>query len=582
MHGQLNRTPRQAATFTAIVGAMAISLWLAPGAMAAPFNVTPGSNANDAADPTPADGVCDVGGGICTVRAAIQSANGSPGTDDVNIPAGTYTLSTAGTAESAAATGDLDINGSVNINGLGAGATIDANMIERVFEITTGIVTMDRLTITDGRIATNVGAGVDGGGGIRVAGGTLALTNSAVTGNQVSLTSGTAAGGGIWNPGGIVTLTDSTVSDNSANTMASGGGFGGGIDTLDDVTLTRSTVDGNSAGGPGIAGSGGGISASAAMGVVITIQNSTISGNTAGGVGVNGSGGGIFSGGATSTISNSTIVNNLAAGTGTGGNIAATAYTVRNTIIANGTATTGQNCSVGQSSQGYNLESPTNQCALNGTGDQVSVPDPGLAGLANNGGPTETHRLLTGSPAINAGNPLAPGGIAPACLATDQRGQARGGVAGICDIGAYEKQPPALNPVGDKTVQAGQTLSFAIAATDPDSFDTLTFSGSMLPAGASVDPSGVFSWTPSAAQVGSHPNVGLAVTDGTFNDSETITITVTPVPPPPPPAGGSTTPATVPTPPGPTGQRAAALKKCKKKKGKARANCKKKANKLPV
>jgi tripartite motif-containing protein 71 len=46
----------------------------------------------------------------------------------------------------------------------------------------------------------------------------------------------------------------------------------------------------------------------------------------------------------------------------------------------------------------------------------------------------------------------------------------------------------------------------------------------------------------------------------------------------PPPGGGGTTTA----PPGPTGQRAAALKKCKKKKGKARANCKKKAKKLPV
>jgi hypothetical protein len=51
--------------------------------------------------------------------------------------------------------------------------------------------------------------------------------------------------------------------------------------------------------------------------------------------------------------------------------------------------------------------------------------------------------------------------------------------------------------------------------------------------------------------------------------------------------GTATTPSTPsPTPPpaavGPTGQRAAALKKCKKKKGAARKKCKKKANRLPV
>jgi hypothetical protein len=56
---------------------------------------------------------------------------------------------------------------------------------------------------------------------------------------------------------------------------------------------------------------------------------------------------------------------------------------------------------------------------------------------------------------------------------------------------------------------------------------------------------------------------------------------VTPCGPPPATGGGATIPAR-PALPQETGRRAAALKKCKKKRGRARANCLKKAKKLPV
>jgi hypothetical protein len=50
----------------------------------------------------------------------------------------------------------------------------------------------------------------------------------------------------------------------------------------------------------------------------------------------------------------------------------------------------------------------------------------------------------------------------------------------------------------------------------------------------------------------------------------------------PPTGSGSTAPPVVTPPAGPTGQRAAALKKCSKKDGKARKRCRKRANRLPV
>ena len=84
--------------------------------------------------------------------------------------------------------------------------------------------------------------------------------------------------------------------------------------------------------------------------------------------------------------------------------------------------------------------------------------DPQLAAaLAFHGGPTRTHALLAGSPAIDA---VAPGGCVDglgAALPTDQRGYVRyvDGDADddpCCDIGAYE--------YGSVFVRQNQTITF--------------------------------------------------------------------------------------------------------------------------
>ena len=91
-------------------------------------------------------------------------------------------------------------------------------------------------------------------------------------------------------------------------------------------------------------------------------------------------------------------------------------------------------------------------------------------------------------------------------------------------------QPPVLDPVGAQSVDELVLLTFTATASDPDVGDSLLFSLSGEPAGASIDPnSGVFSWTPTEAQGPGLFTFSVVVTDdGTpsLADSESITVTV--------------------------------------------------------
>jgi PGF-pre-PGF domain-containing protein len=86
--------------------------------------------------------------------------------------------------------------------------------------------------------------------------------------------------------------------------------------------------------------------------------------------------------------------------------------------------------------------------------------------------------------------------------------------------------PPVLDHIGEKTVDENNHLSFTINATDEDSGDTLTYSASGLPSGASFsDQTRQFSWIPTYNQSGTY-NVFFEVSDGTFSDSELVEIVV--------------------------------------------------------
>ena len=86
--------------------------------------------------------------------------------------------------------------------------------------------------------------------------------------------------------------------------------------------------------------------------------------------------------------------------------------------------------------------------------------------------------------------------------------------------------PPFIAAIGNKVVNEGQALTFTISATDADG-DTLTYSASNLPAGASFN-SGtrIFQWTPGYTQSRIYPNIQFKVSDGTAAISENISINV--------------------------------------------------------
>lgn len=312
----------------------------------------------------------------CSLRQAIIHANLNAGPDTITLPAGTYLFQIAGTGESTAGTGDLDIWENVAITGAGQGSTIiDGNDLDGVFEILPNVqVAMSDLTVRNGlrSEATGTGAGIlnmgnliltnvtvsenqsSNGGGLSN-GGQLTLNNVTISGNSAVTYGGTldtGYGGGIFNTnGGSLTISNSTFTNNTAQRNGAGifsnvntqlaihgttsfssnssQAYGGAISNSGDMTVNGTTFDQNTA------NDGGAIANLTGASMFVTYA--TFTGNTANGSNLGG-GGAIFNYQASATISASTLTGNIAYGEGGGAINSTGTLNVANSTLSNNEA----------------------------------------------------------------------------------------------------------------------------------------------------------------------------------------------------------------------------------------------------
>ncbi len=404
------------------VGAM-LAVFGPSSARGAVFPVTLGATA-DETDAVPGDGQCLTASAVCTLRAAIQEANAFPGSDRVEVPAGTYTLTLAGVDEDVAATGDLDLTETLDILGVGPGSTtVDAGGLDRVFDVHNGVsAAIEALSIHGGSATSLPSPGFLGGGLLARGGSNVDLTDCELTGNSAN------AGGGLFvSSGATVTVTSCRLRNNSAVALGFIAVEGPAVWSEGDIDLDQCEVTGNDA--PVAAGA-----VFARDGVSLGVRNTTISGNGDNGLGVENT---------ELDVVNSTVVGSDGLGLSVfsvGGNT----LTVRNSILAD---SGGANCSIigiapadldfaGE----HNLSSDAS-CPNDGGTVDFPNTDPEIGLLLPAGAGMEAHVPLVGSPVIDTGND-------DRCEAGDQRGATRpldgdgaGLPAAVCDIGAVEVLP---------------------------------------------------------------------------------------------------------------------------------------------
>jgi CSLREA domain-containing protein len=296
--------------------------------------------------------------------------------------------------------------------------------------------------------STLTGNDASWGGGITNQGGTLTIVASTFAGNTTTI--GGNNGGAIANVGGNVTMTDSIFQGNSSYSL--GGAIYNQNGTMDVAT---STFSGNHANV-----SGGGIFN--VLGT-LNITNSTFFNNTS----TNGAGG-VTNQGGTLTMTNTTLSGNssgMYATKHTFGTVALGTNILKNTIIAN--STNGADCTsidgAPISANGFNLDSD-GSCDGATTSGFIN-----LGPLQDNGGPTQTMALLSGSVAIDGGDDAA-------CAPTDQRGIARP-QGNHCDVGAFEadNSAPTANAGGPYLGAVNTSIAFdGSASSDPEA-DSLTY-----------------------------------------------------------------------------------------------------------
>jgi hypothetical protein len=283
-------------------------------------------------------------------------------------------------------------------------------------------------------------------------GGEATLEQATITGSIVEA---------IYNEGGMVTIRESRLIENDGRAFGNTGTM-----IVEDTTIDRNLLEPLPVGGdlPMTTITNAGhlelirstISHSPQRGITnsgeLILVNATVSSNHD--FGISSQDGEV-------TLRNVTV----AANPGTGVVISGGRIDIENTII---------------SGNGYNcFWSPVASLHVSGVNlsedcRNFTESDPLLGPLADNGGPTETHALLPGSPAVDA--------ALTNCLPEDQRGVERP-LGASCDVGAYELDPAlASEPVALSAPGAGITVTPAMNLPQVTVVkDTLCYAGPGTP-----------------------------------------------------------------------------------------------------
>ena len=470
--------------------------------------------------------------GAGSLRQAITDANANPGADSIvfmNGLTGTITIVTA----------LPNLTDEVTLTGPGAklltiarSGTPYSTPFFRILTIDAGTATPPTVSIFGLTLANGFLSVLRGGGGAVYSNkANVTFTDCVMTNNGVrsGLTFGLggtpnagALGGGVYNDQGTMTLTRCTVNNNGAGVTPFGGGLynGGGTMSLANCTISGNRAIGSASPYPTVVyGYGGGIWNSGTL----NLAGCTFANNTAQGFLFDDVTGGYYYPGYGSSVYNA-------------GTSSTTHVTLYQSILVNGGSKGGSNVvsasGIVLNSLGYNLSNDATGPNDDAT-DRLNV-DAKLSPLADYGGPTPTCMLLSGSPALDAGDP----NFINNPPATDQRGQPR--VAnGRVDIGAVERQAVELIAVNDAfSVKHDHTLRVAAPGVLANDTGVAPLSAVLVaqPANGTLllNADGSFVYTPNAgygvSTNGASDSFTYAAQDGSGKTSNVATVTITIIP----------------------------------------------------
>lgn len=504
--------------------------------------------------------------GDLSLREAIETANSQAGPDTIS-----FSPTVFGTAQQIdLVLGEFAVTDALTITGPGQNLlTIDAQQNSRHFNIDDGddnnliSVEISGLTLTNG-LATDgndaVPSVAERGGAVfstesivlasmtfsenesRSSGGALSSAGTAeVRMSSFSHNLSTDRGGGVYSEGtlavsesildsnrslyggGLSNFTGASANIADSSFLQNRGRSGGGVHNRGTLSMSRTTLSDNFASrGAGVFNRSG----------VLAINQSTISQNRA-----SGAGGGILHDilGPELVIANSTISHNTSTDGGAGivsdANIALSNSIVIGNRRANETASdirfvygslTGSFNVIGdpESSAGLTHGSDGNIVGQDdGSGGREILDVSTVLGpLADNGGLTQTHALLPGSPAIDAGDPdFDPLSFDPP-LTTDQRGSGFDRVAdgngdntARIDIGAYER--PAA---GRLVITESGEMTLVGESSSPDSLTVALNRAPLQPV--------VVNLTVGSPSVVSTSTASLTFSPQNWNQPQTVTV----------------------------------------------------------